>query len=99
MINMADAKLFHGSRHYTVPLRAAWACPRTKRAKRAIEVLKKFVRRHMKVQDDENIWIDEGVNQEIWSRGIQKPPRRIHIVVDRVDGDDRIQVLLDEAKY
>jgi large subunit ribosomal protein L31e len=53
----------------------------------------------MKVQDDENIWIDESVNQEIWSRGIQKPPRRVHIVVDRVDGDDRIQILLDEAKY
>lgn len=96
---MADGKLFYGTRHYTVPLRAAWACQRTKRSKRAIEVLKKFVGRHMKVQDEENIWIDESVNHLIWERGIEKPPRRVHIVVDRVEGDDRIQVLLDEAKY
>ncbi|MBO57633.1 MAG: 50S ribosomal protein L31e [Euryarchaeota archaeon] len=96
---MADSKLFHGTRHYTVPLRAAWSCQRTKRAKRAVEVLKKFVSRHMKVQEDEEIWIDQSVNEKIWARGIQKPPRRVHVIVDRVDGDDRIQVLLDEGKY
>ena len=96
---MADSKLFYGTRHYTVPLRAAWACQRTKRAKRAIETLKKFVARHMKVQEDEEIWIDQSVNEAIWARGIQKPPRRVHVIVDRVDGDDRIQVLLDEGKY
>ena len=96
---MADSKLFYGTRHYTVPLRAAWACQRTKRAKRAIETLKKFVARHMKVQEGEEIWIDQSVNEVIWARGIQKPPRRVHVIVDRVDGDDRIQVLLDEGKY
>ena len=96
---MADSNLFYGTRHYTVPLRAAWACQRPKRAKRAIETLKKFVGRHMKVQDDEDIWIDQSVNEVIWARGIQKPPRRVHVIVDRVDGDDRIQVLLDEGKY
>ena len=96
---MADSKLFYGTRHYTVPLRAAWACQRTKRAKRAIETLKKFVARHMKVQEDEEIWIDQSVNEVIWARGIQKPPRRVHVIVDRVDGDDRIQVLLDDGKY
>ncbi|MBS72533.1 MAG: 50S ribosomal protein L31e [Thermoplasmata archaeon] len=96
---MADSKLFYGTRHYTVPLRAAWACQRTKRAKRAVEVVKKFVTRHMKVQDEENIWIDQDVNEVIWARGIQKPPRRIHIIVNREDGDDRIEVQLDEAKY
>ncbi|MDP6099349.1 MAG: 50S ribosomal protein L31e [Candidatus Thalassarchaeaceae archaeon] len=96
---MADSKLFYGTRHYTVPLRAAWACQRTKRAKRAIETLKKFVARHMKVQEGEEIWIDQSVNEVIWARGIQKPPRRVHVIVDRVDGDDRIQVLLDDGKY
>ncbi len=95
---MADSKLFHGTRHYTIPLRAAWAVPRTRRAKRAVNEIKKFVGRHMKVQDDETIWIDTPVNEKIWERGIQKPPRRVHIIADRVEGDDRIQVVLDEAK-
>ncbi len=91
--------LYYGSRNYTVPLRAAWACQRTKRAKRAIEVLKKFISQHMRVQDDEEIWIDQAVNEVIWERGIEKPPRRIHVVVNRVEGDERIEVVLDEAKY
>ncbi len=96
---MAEAKKYYGSRHYTVPLRAAWSAPRTKRAKRAIETLKKFVGRHMRVDSEEEIWIDTKVNEVIWERGIQKPPRRVHIIVDRVEGDERIQVQLDEAKY
>ena len=53
----------------------------------------------MRVDSEEEIWIDTKVNEVIWERGIQKPPRRVHIIVDRVEGDERIQVQLDEAKY
>tara|TARA_B100001013_G_C24556967_1_gene420958 strand:- start:382 stop:549 length:168 start_codon:yes stop_codon:yes gene_type:complete len=52
----------------------------------------------MKVQDDEDIWIEEAVNHTIWSRGIQKPPRRIHIIVTREEGFP-IEVKLDGDKY
>ena len=95
---MADVKLFHGTRHYTIPLRAAWHVPRTKRASRAITEVRKFVSRHMKVQEDEDIWIEEAINHTIWSRGIQKPPRRIHIMVTREEGFP-IEVKLDVDKY
>ena len=69
-----------------VPLRAAWAVPRTQRAARAMKEIRKHVTRHMKVQEDEELWIDEAVNHAIWARGIQKPPRKIRLVVTREEG-------------
>jgi large subunit ribosomal protein L31e len=67
---MADEKIF------TIPLRDVFVKPRTKRAELAISYIKQFLVRHMKT---ENIRIGESINKEIWSRGIQKPPRRIRI--------------------
>ena len=69
-----------------VPLRAAWAVPRTQRAARAMKEIRKHVSRHMKMEEDEELWIDEAVNHAIWARGIQKPPRKIRLVVTREEG-------------
>ena len=74
------------TKEMAVPLRAAWAVPRTQRAARAIKEIRKHVARHMKVQEDEEVWIDEAVNHAIWARGIQKPPRKIRLVVTREEG-------------
>ncbi len=52
----------------TIPLRAAWNVPRTKRANRAMAEIKRHVAQHMKIQEDEEIWIDQAVNEVIWSR-------------------------------
>ena len=51
----------------TIPLRAAWAVPRSRRANRAMAEIKKHVQRHMKVQEEERIWIDEEVNHAVWA--------------------------------
>ncbi|CAI8329489.1 MAG: 50S ribosomal protein L31e [Marine Group II euryarchaeote MED-G33] len=74
------------TKEMVVPLRAAWAVPRTQRAARAIKEIRKHVNRHMKVTEDEELWIDEAVNHAIWKRGIQKPPRKIRIVATREEG-------------
>ena len=55
-------------RRMTIPLRGAWKVPRTKRANRAMEEVKRHVVRHMKVTNEETIWIDETVNHKIWER-------------------------------
>ncbi len=66
-------------RNYIVPFYPKLnTIPRNKRAPRALRLLKEFIKRHMKV-DDENIYIGQEVNEYIWSRGIQKPPRRIPV--------------------
>ena len=58
----------------TIPLRAAWNVPRTRRANRAMTEVRRHVARHMKMDDDEDLWIDEAINHAIWSRGMQHPP-------------------------
>ncbi len=73
-------------RIYTIPLQRAWLLPANRRAPKAIRIVKAFVQRHMKVEekvvDEEEggrIIISNEVNQEIWSRGIEKPPRKLRI--------------------
>ena len=63
----------------TIPLRKnVKKAPRTKRAKRAISEIKIFIGRHMKT-DPERVWIDPNINEQIWARGIQKPPASIRV--------------------
>ena len=63
-------------RVYTIPFRRVWATPRGKRTPRASRMLRDFARRHMKAED---IQISNEVNEELWARGIKKPPRQIKV--------------------
>lgn len=81
-------------RIYTVPLRKAyWTGSRLKRANRSVRILQKFVERHMK---PEEILIQPEVNEKIWERGIQKPPRRIRIRATKND-ENLVRVYLAEG--
>jgi large subunit ribosomal protein L31e len=81
-------------RIYTVPLRRAyWTGSRLRRSNRAIRILKEFVERHMK---PEEIVIQPEVNERIWERGIQKPPRRIRIRATK-NSEDLVRVYLAEG--
>ena len=62
----------------TIPRRATKMAPRTKRAARAIKEIRDNIARHMKA-DVEKIWIDKSLNEKIWERGIQNPPRKITV--------------------
>lgn len=71
-------------RIYTVPLWRAWVTPRHRRTKRAINVIREFAQRHMK---SDKIKVSEELNESMWSRGIQNPPRRITVkMVKDADG-------------
>jgi len=62
---------------YTIPLRHAWVVtPRGKRAPRAVRDVRDFVSRHMKAEE---VAISNEVNSAIWSRSINKPPRKITV--------------------
>jgi len=67
---MAEEKIF------TIPLREAFDKPRTNRARIAKDIVRNYLIRHMK---SENVKLGKTINEEIWKRGIQKPPRRIRI--------------------
>lgn len=82
-------------RVYTVPLSKAWISPRTRHSPRAVRILKGFVVKHMKV-DEDSVKITNEVNEKIWGRGIQKPPRKIKVRVTK-DSEDVVTVRLPEG--
>lgn len=71
-------------RIYNVPLAKARKGPRNKRAKKSIRYLREFMTRHMK---PDALIISQEVNEHIWSRGAQKPPRKLKVrVTKNIDG-------------
>jgi len=83
-------------RVYTVSLGRAWIGPRQKRAPRAVRLLRSFILRHMKI-DEESLKISNEVNERLWSRGIQKPPRKIRVRATK-DGEGIVTVRLAEGE-
>ncbi len=94
-------------RTYTIPLSRALVRPPKKRAPRAMQLLKIFVTKHMKlemkVSEEEEeeelpqLIISQEVNQKIWDRGIEKPPRKIRVRAAK-DKDGNVTVYLAEAQ-
>ena len=90
-------------RFYTIPLSKAWIVPRKKRAPKAARIVRSFVLKHMKVrteaegeEEPEKLVIDNEVNEKLWSKGIEKPPRKIKVRVVK-DKEGVISVLLAEG--
>ncbi|MGE5575217.1 MAG: 50S ribosomal protein L31e [Ignavibacteria bacterium] len=94
-------------RFYTIPLQKALVRPPKKRAPRAMQLVKIFVTKHMKldmkVSEEEEeeelpqLVISKEVNEKIWDRGIEKPPRKIKTRVTK-DKDGNVTVYLAETK-
>jgi len=90
-------------RFYTIPLGKAWVAPRNRRAPRAIRIIRDFIRKHMKLEagkgeeaEQKKIVISNEVNEKIWSRGIEKPPRKIRVRAVK-DKDGNVTVYLAEG--
>jgi len=88
---------------YTIPLGRAWISPRKKRAPKAMRIIKGFIKKHMKLRTEvegeeeaEILVISNEVNEKIWSRGIEKPPRKIRVRAVK-DKEGVITVLLAEG--
>ncbi len=90
---------------FVIPLQKALVRPPKKRAPRAMQLLKLFVTKHMKVEmkaseeeEEEEmpqLIISQEVNEKIWSRGIEKPPRKIQVRAAK-DKDGNVTVYLAE---
>jgi large subunit ribosomal protein L31e len=87
---MSEQKVKPLTRVYVVPLRAAFEAPPYRRAKVAVRLIREFTVRHMKASE---IKIKKDVNEQIWARGIKKPPRRIRLEMER-DEDGLVSVSL-----
>ena len=92
--NKTDTKV---EREYIIPLRNQWKrVPRYKKANKAIKAIKEFLVRHMKIRDSDlsKVKIDKYLNEEIWFRGIRKPPSKIK--VKAIKEGDIVKVELSE---
>jgi large subunit ribosomal protein L31e len=67
---MADEKIF------TIPLREAFVKGRSHRAQDASRLVREFLTKHMK---SENVKIGNSINDNVWKRGMQKPPRKLRV--------------------
>lgn len=78
-----------------VPLRKVLIAPRTKRAPRAIKLIRSHVARHMKINEDD-VWLDTPINESIWKRGIENPPNKIKVKATKFKDQDLVEVTLPE---
>lgn len=66
---------------YTIPLSDVYSQPWSKRARKAVRMVKEFLQKHTKKE----VKIASDVNNEIWSRGMKHPPRKIRVNVEIED--------------
>ncbi|MGC9346304.1 MAG: 50S ribosomal protein L31e [Candidatus Bathyarchaeales archaeon] len=92
-------------RIYTIPLGKAWIAPPNKRAPRAVRIIKAFLTRHMKLEahgegeeeeEPKKLIISNEVNERVWRRGIEKPPRKIRVRAAK-DKEGNVTVYLAEG--
>jgi large subunit ribosomal protein L31e len=90
---------------YTIPLGKALIMPPRKRAPRAMHMIRAFIIKHMKIptraeeeeEEPPQLTITQEVNEHIWVRGIEKPPRKIRVRATK-DKDGNVTVHLAEGE-
>ena len=90
---------------YTIPLGKALIMPPRKRAPRAMHMIRAYIVKHMKIpsraeEEDEEpptLRITKEVNERIWDRGIEKPPRKIRVRATK-DKEGNVNVHLAEGE-
>lgn len=86
---MAETKKPILEREYVIPLRRWWLnVPKYERTGKAVKAIKKFIAKHMKVEDRDvrNVKLDVYFNNELWYRGRAHPPAKIKVRA-RKEGD------------
>lgn len=79
---MAEHKHNKIEREYIIPLRRFWVnVPQYERTGKAIKTIKKFIAKHMKVEDRDvrKVKLDIHFNNELWFRGRANPPAKVKV--------------------
>jgi large subunit ribosomal protein L31e len=94
-------------RIYTIPLARALVRPPKKRAPRAMQIIRTFITKHMKLEmrveaEEEKeelpkLVISNDVNEKVWGKGIEKPPRKIRVRAAK-DKEGNVTLYLAEGE-
>ncbi len=79
-----------------VPLRKVIDTPRTRRANKAIKIIRSHIAKHLKM-DEENIWLDTPINEAVWARGRENPPNKLRVKTIKFKDQDLVEVTLPES--
>jgi len=82
---------------YVINLSRVYYGRSTNRAKRAVDLIRRFVSRHAKVSTDSVVILND-VNNFVWSRGIKRPPRRVKVLVTLVSGEEGNRAIVSLAR-
>ena len=83
-------------REYVVPLRNKFkTAPKWRRSKKAMSVLKDFVKKHMKA---DIVIIGNELNEKIWENGIKNPPGKVSVVTLKKEFSGQEKVLVNLAE-
>ena len=81
---------------YVINLNRLYWTRRYRRLARAIKMIKEFVKKHAKASE---VLIDNSVNEYIFSKSYDKPPRRITVKVTKIDeGVVKVSLALEVGK-
>jgi large subunit ribosomal protein L31e len=81
----------------TVPLRDVKAEPVSKRADKAMSLIRSHLAKHFKV-DEDAVRLEPSLNEAVWSRGRSKPPSKIRVRAARFDEDGESVVEAEPAE-
>ncbi len=92
-----------------ISLRNAYRAPRGKRTPRAIRLIREYVEKRVKNykgspkekrgEEEEEIevrtYISRKLNELLWSRGIEKPPKkvRVNILITKPKGEEDVRII------
>jgi len=65
-------------RIYIIPLRRAKIGPTSRAVPRAVDDIRHFLMKHMKVEQ-KNVWIDDSLNKQLWAHGKFWVPSKIRV--------------------
>jgi len=83
-------------REYVIPLRRkSSTVPKWRRSKKAMSVLKDFVKKHMK---SDIVIIGNELNENIWENGIKNPPGKVSVIALKKEFSGQEKVLVNLAE-
>ncbi|MBI4896022.1 MAG: 50S ribosomal protein L31e [Candidatus Aenigmarchaeota archaeon] len=80
---------------YTIPLRKAFDKSRGKRVPYAVKIIQNYIQMHTKA---ETVKIGSHLNEKLWERSIQNPPRNVRVKVVRDGETAKVELLEFEYK-
>jgi large subunit ribosomal protein L31e len=80
-------------REYVIPLRRKTRfAPKWRRSKKAVSVLREFIKKHMKT---DNVIVCRELNEAIWQRGIKNPPGKVSVIALKMQNSQGERTLVN----